>query len=196
MASVASTPLYKLMRLPRPLAFVAAVALVLGICWLDYWTGRELSISPLYLLPVAYVAWSLGRGPGLGVAVLCAISWYAAETASGFVYHSPLVPFWNASMRLTYFAMTAFFLSALHDHIREQERHVREQEQLIDQLRNALAQIKTLSGLLPICAWCRKVRDDEGYWQQIEEYVTAHSDAAFTHGICPKCYKDVQSRIK
>ena len=48
-------------------------------------------------------------------------------------------------------------------------------------------QIKTLSGLLPVCAWCRKVRDDQGYWEQIESYVTAHSEASFTHSICPDC---------
>ncbi|MFO1499379.1 MAG: hypothetical protein U1G07_13450 [Verrucomicrobiota bacterium] len=51
-------------------------------------------------------------------------------------------------------------------------------------------QIKTLSGLLPVCAWCRKVRNDQGYWDQIESYVAAHSDASFTHCICPDCRKD------
>ena len=50
-------------------------------------------------------------------------------------------------------------------------------------------QIKTLSGLLPVCAWCKKVRDDQGYWDQIESYVTAHSDASFTHCICPECQR-------
>lgn len=42
-------------------------------------------------------------------------------------------------------------------------------------------------GLLPICAWCKKVRNDQGYWTQIEAYVTSHSDATFSHGICPEC---------
>lgn len=49
------------------------------------------------------------------------------------------------------------------------------------------SQIKTLSGLLPVCAWCKKVRDDRGYWEQIEKYVATHTDASFTHGICPDC---------
>ena len=56
-----------------------------------------------------------------------------------------------------------------------------------DELRDALAHVKTLQGLLPICANCKKVRDDDGYWQQIELYVSDHSDATFTHGICPEC---------
>jgi len=56
-----------------------------------------------------------------------------------------------------------------------------------DQLRNALADVKRLQGMLPICASCKKVRDDDGYWQQIESYISEHSDARITHGICPEC---------
>jgi len=62
-----------------------------------------------------------------------------------------------------------------------------QREQLIEELRNALTDIKTLRGLLPICAWCKKIRDDRGYWTQIEQYIRAHSEAEFTHGICPEC---------
>jgi GAF domain-containing protein len=54
-------------------------------------------------------------------------------------------------------------------------------------LTDAMARVKTLSGLLPICSWCRKVRDDQGYWEQVESYVQKHSDATFTHGLCPEC---------
>lgn len=62
-----------------------------------------------------------------------------------------------------------------------------EQQDLIDRLHDALARIKTLKGLLPICASCKKVRDDKGYWNQIEEYVRDRSDAEFSHGLCPEC---------
>jgi hypothetical protein len=54
-------------------------------------------------------------------------------------------------------------------------------------LAEALEHVKTLHGLLPICAWCKRIRDDQGYWNQVESYVRAHSNADFTHGICPKC---------
>lgn len=56
-----------------------------------------------------------------------------------------------------------------------------------EELAAAMANIKTLSGLLPVCAWCRRVRGDAGYWQQIEAYVSAHNDAKFTHGLCQDC---------
>jgi len=58
-----------------------------------------------------------------------------------------------------------------------------------DQLRKALLDIKTLSGLIPICSNCNRVRDDEGYWRKVEEYVSTRTDARFSHGLCPECRK-------
>ena len=62
-----------------------------------------------------------------------------------------------------------------------------ELNQTVKRLKTTLSELKTLSGLLPICANCKKVRDDQGYWRQIEQYITEHSQAAFSHGICPDC---------
>lgn len=62
-----------------------------------------------------------------------------------------------------------------------------ERERLIGELQEAVVKIKTLRGLLPICASCKKIRDDKGYWNQIEDYIGARSEAEFTHGICPEC---------
>ncbi|MHC4883933.1 MAG: response regulator [Planctomycetota bacterium] len=72
----------------------------------------------------------------------------------------------------------------------ERGRLQREQEHLIHQLQEALENIKTLKGLLPICGACHKVRDDEGYWQQIESYISDHSDAQFSHTLCNDCLKE------
>ena len=58
---------------------------------------------------------------------------------------------------------------------------------LYDELQKALEQVKLLSGLLPICMWCKKIRDDQGYWNAIEHYLGQHSEAEFSHGICPDC---------
>ena len=62
-----------------------------------------------------------------------------------------------------------------------------ERFKLIEELTESLKQIKTLSGLLPICASCKRIRDDQGYWQQVETYLAEHTNAGFTHGICPDC---------
>ena len=64
-----------------------------------------------------------------------------------------------------------------------------QREVLIKDLQEAMSKIKTLSGLIPICAWCKKIRDDQGYWQTVEQYVKEHSQAEFTHGMCPECQK-------
>ena len=59
----------------------------------------------------------------------------------------------------------------------------------IEELRKALEQIKTLRGIVPICGYCKKIRDDQGFWSQVEAYVSQHSEAQFSHGICPDCVK-------
>lgn len=74
---------------------------------------------------------------------------------------------------------------ALYKNKMEQER-----EGLIRELREALAKVKTLSGLLPICAWCKSVRDDTGYWSRVEQYLEKHSEARFSHGVCPDCARE------
>lgn len=73
--------------------------------------------------------------------------------------------------------------------ITERKRAEEERENLILELRDALSKIKTLSGMLPICSSCKKIRDDKGYWNQIESYIKSHSEAEFSHGICPECAK-------
>ena len=87
------------------------------------------------------------------------------------------------------------FTAYLRD-ITERKQAEREREMLISELQDALAKVKTLSGLLPICAWCKKVRDDHGYWSQIEVYIEQHSDAAFTHGVCPDCVRRMYPEIR
>ena len=68
-------------------------------------------------------------------------------------------------------------------------RAEQERENLIRELEDALEKIKTLKGLLPICAHCKRIRDDRGYWAQVETYIEAHSLAEFSHGICPECVR-------
>ena len=67
------------------------------------------------------------------------------------------------------------------------------------ELRNALAKVKTLSGFIPICSSCKKIRDDQGYWTQVEAYLREHSEIEFSHGLCPDCmkklYPDIQKNI-
>lgn len=71
--------------------------------------------------------------------------------------------------------------------VTERRKLEAERERLIVDLQEALERVKQLSGMLPICASCKKIRDDQGYWSQIESYIASHSEATFTHGLCPEC---------
>jgi hypothetical protein len=71
--------------------------------------------------------------------------------------------------------------------VKERREAAEAREKLIAELQEALANVRTLRGLVPICASCKKIRDDKGYWQQVEVYVRDHSEAEFSHGICPEC---------
>ncbi|KKL16353.1 hypothetical protein LCGC14_2496450, partial [marine sediment metagenome] len=71
-----------------------------------------------------------------------------------------------------------------------------QQKNLICELQNALAKVKKLSGFLPICASCKKIRDDKGYWNQIENYIQDHSEADFSHGLCPECAENLYPGLK
>lgn len=83
--------------------------------------------------------------------------------------------------------------------IDERKRLEEERERMIAQLQQAVAEVKTLTGLLPICASCKKIRDDNGYWQQVEYYIGQRTGAEFSHGICPECarrlYPEVMGKV-
>ena len=118
----------------------------------------------------------------------------AAASVDGTTWSEPSAPF-EITIR-PYFYQTAWFgvllalggaaalASGLLWRLRQ---HRRREAELQERVNRALADVRTLSGLLPICAWCKKVRNDGGYWEQIEVYVRAHSAATFSHGICPEC---------
>ncbi|MCE5265782.1 MAG: hypothetical protein LLG97_19920 [Deltaproteobacteria bacterium] len=79
--------------------------------------------------------------------------------------------------------------------VAERKRAEEERERLISELQKALSTVKKLSGLLPICASCKKIRDDKGYWNQIESYIKENSEAEFSHGICPDCAKKLYPEL-
>lgn len=113
---------------------------------------------------------------------------YADVVASGQsvsfeTYFSPL----DKHFTISVFRPRPGQFATVFTDITEHKKLLEQKEKLIAELRDAGTQIKTLRGLLPICASCKKIRDDQGYWQQIELYVRDHSEAVFSHGICPDC---------
>jgi uncharacterized PurR-regulated membrane protein YhhQ (DUF165 family) len=78
-------------------------------------------------------------------------------------------------------------LTLAQEEIERRKIAEKERDQVIERLKKTLSEVKTLQGLLPICAHCKKIRDDKGYWNQLEAYIEAHSDVRLSHGICPDC---------
>jgi CheY-like chemotaxis protein len=68
--------------------------------------------------------------------------------------------------------------------------------QRVEELQSALSRVKTLTGLLPICSYCKRIRSDHDYWEQLESYIAHHSDAQFSHGICPSCFDTVSAQFE
>jgi hypothetical protein len=84
----------------------------------------------------------------------------------------------------------------LRHHLRKRQEAELAKAKLIDSLQNALTEIKTMSGLIPICANCKSIRNDSGFWQKVELYIEQHSDATFSHGICPECLKKAMEQLQ
>lgn len=80
--------------------------------------------------------------------------------------------------------------------ISERKRMEMELVEERDKLREALAEVKTLRGFIPICASCKKIRDDQGYWSQIEQYISAHAEVKFSHGLCPDCAEEFNQKVE
>jgi len=159
---------------------LSGVLLVAILGLVDFVTGYEISFSIFYLAPVVFVTWFAGKRAGLAISILSSIVWLAADAGSGHLFPHFLIPLWNATVRLGFFAVTVVLLNKLHIVVYQQAA-------LIKDLQEARDEAKKLSGLIPICAWCKRVRDDEGYWKQVELYISEHSEASFTHAICPEC---------
>ena len=84
-----------------------------------------------------------------------------------------------------------FVFKLLNQYIAQQRQNEVDKDILIAELHAALNEMKTLRGIIPICASCKKIRDDKGFWQQVEIYVSAHSEALFSHGCCPECAEEI-----
>jgi hypothetical protein len=158
----------------------SALMALLGL--LDHITGYELGFFVFYFIPVGYAAWFSGRLSGFMVSIMAALVWFLVDITSGHPYSSVWLGMWNAGTRLVSF----FAITLAVSRVKELLASERESSA---QLQAALDQVQELRGLLPICAWCKKVRNDTGYWEQIETYVSGHSKAEFSHGICPECAK-------
>jgi len=156
------------------------IATLLAVGLLDYLTGIEIVMAPFYLIPISCAAWFGSRTYGLILSVLSVLTIAAASFMAGNKFSHLLIDVWNLLMYFGFFSIFTIVLAILKKDIDERRR-------LIAELQQTLGEVKQLSGLLPVCASCKKIRDDNGDWKQMESYFSDHSEVLFSHGICPEC---------
>lgn len=158
----------------------AGIGLLVLVYELAIGGGDGYAFLWFYFYPITYF-YIFGRSEG-GYWTLASAACLALLLFSGISQHDYNLDL-SIRILLTYsiVAILSYALEASRDHY---YRALHCEKQLSEK---ALREVKTLSGLLPVCSHCKKVRDDKGYWNQIEAYVMAHSNAGFSHGICPEC---------
>jgi K+-sensing histidine kinase KdpD len=179
---------------------LVTVLVVAGVTALRFLLAPVLSDRSsftLFTLAVMFSAWSGGFRMGIlstavaTVAGLWLFVWPFNETGLHAL---------SDAMQIVLFVVAGFGISVLAEQLhraRERaEQIARERELLIAQLQGAIANVRTLSGLIPICAGCKKIRDDTGYWHQLEVYIRDHSEADFSHSLCPDCAKNYWDQLE
>jgi hypothetical protein len=156
---------------------VAVSVLVLGT--IDCATGYNLSFFVFYFIPVAVVASRHGAKAAYAISLLCAATCFISDWLGGHPYPSPWMGYWNAAARFAAFVVVAHTIARIRV-----------------LLASAQNEVKTLQGFLPICAKCKKIRDDKGYWQQIEAYISKHADVTFSHGLCEQCAAEMLRELE
>ena len=169
--------------------FLTAVAVLAMVAAVDALTPYELGFSAFYVIPVLIATWGVGMSRGLAFALLSACCWYSLDLTSGRPLTHEFYRIWDTINHLLSFSLVAIITGNLKQAF-QREQVLRENLDLTRE------NVKELEGLLPVCAWCKKVRDDEGYWQELEAYVQPRTKAAFSHGICPACAAKLGTEIE
>lgn len=137
---------------------------------LDWLTGYEVSVFPLYAVPIAIATWLFGLRTGVATAGAATLVWFWADAAAGHTYSRQWIAYVNAGARLIFFLIAAVAADSVMRAFRE-----------------AAQRRSGLSAPLPQCADCGKIRDGDGYWWDIEAWLRTHRNRANTTKLCPDC---------
>lgn len=158
-------------KLYRQRTIVLCILVAVIVFVIDYITGKSIQFPILYVLPVGMAAWRDQKGTAYTIAILLPLlrvgfhfSWHETQSLS--------VAALNASIRV----LVLIFYAYLVDRIAWQTRALEKK-------------VRILEGILPICASCKRIRNEKGEYEQIEKYITERSEASFSHGICQECSK-------
>lgn len=170
-------------------AFVAHIVLFFSVC--NRWTA---GVGYFVLIPLIAVAAIFGLRGGLLLGILAhplnLVLWYlAGETIDQRFFQPNKLGAWVFALII---GVAIGYFKDINVRYRQTVQNLAETNLKLSQ---ALSEIKTLSGLLPICSHCKKIRDDEGYWQLVEVYIKERSDVEFSHGLCPDCAEELYPQV-
>jgi K+-sensing histidine kinase KdpD len=181
--SVTCKETYMKIRMHKKLSIVLGVVFFVCILWwLDVWTGYEFDFFIFYFFPVSIIAWFFGVNLSIICSILCALVWFSADYASGHTYSAHFIAVWNTLICLISFSAVGWGIGRIHVLLQSEKVKT-------ENLERALSEIKILESFLSICSVCKKIRNEDGKWQQIESYISTHSETKFSHGYCPECAK-------
>jgi len=149
----------------------SCIFIALIVLMIDYLTGKDIEFPIVYALPVGMAAWQNKKTLAYATAMFLPLArmgfhfpWHETQSFSVVLINTPI--------SVLALAIYAYSIDRIAWQTKELEKEV-----------------KTLKGILPICASCKKIRNEKGEYEQMEKYVTEHSEASFSHGICPECLK-------
>ncbi len=166
-------------RLSRNYHFAIGLLLTVLLGTIDYRTGYEFRMELFYLVPISYVTWFCGGRYGILFSILSVITIVYSDVMAGKKYTQFAVEFWNGATYLLFYLIVTVLLKL--------RKTVQQRESLLDDLDRALRQNEVLGGLLPVCAHCKKFRDDPEYRQQVTSYVSRHVNPELLRGVCREC---------
>ena len=165
-----------------------SIAFIFAIGCLDYASGFKFSLFPLYLIPIAVISWNENRAITFLSSVLASAIIAVKDTHNALAYNMGAYFYWDILIKVIVILLMSYTFSKIRSLMIEKDV-------LNAKLSQSLAEIQELREMIPICAWCHSVRNDKGFYEKIETYLSKLTGSTLTHGICPACIEKYYGRL-
>ena len=157
-----------------------SIVFIFVIGYLDYVSGFKFSLFPLYLVPIAVISWNENKVITILSSLLASGIIAIKDTHNALIYNMGVYFYWDILVKVIVISLMCYTFLKIR-------RLMIEKDALNVKLSQSLAEIQELREMIPICAWCHSVRNDKGFYEKIETYLSKITGSKLTHGICPAC---------
>jgi hypothetical protein len=169
----------RLNDLPKGYHIAIGLLAMMIIGYVDLVTGYELRMELFYLVPISYATWFVGQRVGILFSFMSLVTIVSSDVIAGKKYTQFTTEVWNGAMYFVFYVIVTGLLKL--------RKILQQRESLIAELESALQTNEKLSGLLPVCANCKNIRNDEAYLKKVKLYIDKHVKAEFSRGFCTDC---------